>query len=91
MATLIRQGVELGELEEFETWVESDPSGDWMRRCLFAMPAPLARVDPTQDGLAVRLKDGTTWALRVLRSTTAEARVYVTSALLQARQPPAIA
>jgi hypothetical protein len=90
MATLIRQGVELGELEEFETWVESAPSGDWLRRCLFALPPPLAKVDPTQEGLAVRLKDGTVWDLRVLRSTSAEARVYVTSALLSASQRPAI-
>src|SRR6185369_14003059 len=41
-ARLLRRGVELGELEEFETWVETRSGGGaWSRRCLFAMGPPL--------------------------------------------------
>ncbi len=82
-ATLLRRGVELGSLEEFETWVETRGGGSWSRRCLFAMGPPLSSVNPKDEGLGVRLADGTTWELVVQRYATGANRVHVTSALLE--------
>lgn len=82
-ATLLRRGVELGSLEEFETWVETGGGGAWSRRCLFAMGPPLSAVNPKDEGLGVRLPDGTLWDLVVQRYATGANRVHVTSALLE--------
>lgn len=84
MAMLIRQGVELGEMQDFETWVETRQGGGFSRRCQFTLPERLSVVDLKTSGLWVRLGDGSVWDLRVLRSTrSADSRVYVTSAQLE--------
>jgi len=82
-ATLLRRGVELGSLEEFETWVETRGGGSWSRRCLFAMGPPLVAVNLKDEGLGVRLPDGTCWDLVVQRFASGANRVHVTSALLE--------
>jgi hypothetical protein len=83
VARLLRRGIELGELEEFETWVETRSGGSWSRRCLFALGPPLATINPKEEGLGVRLPDGTLWDLVVQRFATGAQRVHVTSALLE--------
>lgn len=85
-ATLLRRGVELGALEEFETWVETGGGGAWSRRCLFALGPPLVSVNLKDEGLGVRLPDGTLWDLSVQRYASGANRVHVTSALLE--EPP---
>jgi len=82
-ATLLRRGVELGALEEFETWVETRGGGSWSRRCLFALGPPLVTVNLKDEGLGVRLPDGTLWDLFVQRYASGANRVHVTSALLE--------
>ncbi|HVE84685.1 MAG TPA: hypothetical protein VND93_17635 [Myxococcales bacterium] len=82
-ATLLRRGVELGALEEFETWMETRSGGAWSRRCLFAMGPPLVAVNLKDEGLGVRLPDGTCWDLVVQRFASGANRVHVTSALLE--------
>ena len=82
-ATLLRRGVELGALEEFETWVETRGGGAWSRRCLFALGPPLVAVNLKDEGLGVRLPDGTLWDLVVQRFASGGNRVHVTSALLE--------
>ncbi len=82
-ATLLRRGVELGVLEEFETWMETRAGGAWSRRCLFALGPPLVTVNLKDEGLGVRLSDGTTWDLFVQRFASGANRVHVTSALLE--------
>lgn len=82
-ATLLRRGVELGALEEFETWVETGGGGAWSRRCLFALGPPLVAVNLKDEGLGVRLPDGTLWDLLVQRYASGANRVHVTSALLE--------
>ena len=82
-ATLLRRGVELGSLEEFETWMETKSGGAWSRRCLFALAPPLVTVNLKDEGLGVRLPDGTLWDLFVQRFASGANRVHVTSALLE--------
>lgn len=89
VATLLREGSELGQLEDFETWVETH-HGQWARRCLFNVPAKL-HVDPREVGLMVRLNDGTTWDLAVQRAVPSSGKVHVTSAVLQPPRAPAAA
>jgi hypothetical protein len=81
-ATLFRQGTAEGELEEFETWMETR-RGAWSRRCLFAMTGALAQIDPREPGLTVALDDGTRWDLHVVRFATGSGKVFVTSAMLE--------
>ena len=84
MATLMHQGVELGEPSDFETWVETRQGGGFSRRCQFSLSGRLSAVDLKSSGLWVRLEDGSVWDLRVLRSSRgADACVYVTSAQLE--------
>ncbi|HVE85717.1 MAG TPA: hypothetical protein VND93_22840 [Myxococcales bacterium] len=83
-AALLRCGVELGNLEEFETWVEArGGGGGWSRRCLFALGPPLLAVNLKDEGLGVRLPDGSLWDLVVQRYAAGGNRVHVTSALLE--------
>lgn len=82
-ATLLRRGVELGSLEEFETWMETKPGSAWSRRCLFALGPPLVAVNLKDEGLGVRLPDGTLWDLFVQRFASGANRVHVTSAVLE--------
>lgn len=81
VATLIREGSELGQLEDFETWVETH-HGQWARRCLFSVPSKL-HADPREAGLLVRLNDGSTWELAVQRAVPSPEKLHVTSAVLQ--------
>ncbi len=84
MAKLLHQGVELGELQDFETWVETRQGGGFSRRCQFSLSGRLSAVDLRNSGLWIRLDDRSVWDLRVLRSSrAADACVYVTSAQLE--------
>lgn len=81
-ATLFRQGIAQGELEEFETWMETR-RGSWSRRCLFTLSGPLAEMDPRAPELTVALRDGTRWNLHVVRYAAGAGKVFVTSATLE--------